>query len=240
MIEIIPAIDIIEGRCVRLTQGDYGRTTVYDASPEEMVRRYAEAGIARIHVVDLDGAKAGAPKNLDTLRRIAALGLVNIEFGGGIKDSLSLEEALDAGADYVIGGSIAVREPETFALWLQTYGGERIILGADAREGRVAVAGWLEESTMSVDDLIARFLPAGLTEAIVTDISRDGMLAGPNTALYTRLAREYPGVTVTVSGGISSIDDIHTLDRLGLQRVIVGKAIYEGRITLKEIEEFRI
>jgi len=237
MIEIIPAIDIIGGRCVRLTQGDYGRTTVYDASPEEMVRRYADAGVERIHVVDLDGAKAGAPQNLPVLRRLASLGLAKIELGGGIKDTHSLEAVLDAGADYAIAGSIAVRSPATFAEWLRAYGGDRIILGADVREGRIAVSGWLEESDCGADDLVERFIPSGLTQAIVTDISRDGMLKGPNTGLYTALADRFPNVAFTVSGGISDISDIMELDRLGLPRVIVGKAIYEGRITLEQLKQ---
>lgn len=237
MIEIIPAIDIIGGRCVRLSQGDYGRATVYDASPEEMVRHYADAGIRRVHVVDLDGAKAGAPQNLAVLRRIASLGLAKIEFGGGIKDTAALERVLDAGADYAIAGSIAVRSPRTLSEWLRTYGGDRIILGADARNGRIAVGGWLEESDMGVDDLVERFLPDGLTQAIVTDISRDGMLGGPSTELYTALAARFSEVEFTVSGGISGIADIIALDRLGLPRVIVGKAIYEGRITLEQLKQ---
>jgi len=238
MIEIIPAIDIIDGKCVRLSQGDYTRQTIYDATPEEMARRYAAAGVKRLHLVDLDGAKAGSPCNLEALRKVKATGLLRIEWGGGIKSREGLGTVLDAGADYAIIGSLAVKNPEIMEEWLREFGGDRIILGADIRDGKVAVNGWLEESQLSVDDLIDRFLPFGLREVIVTDISKDGMLQGPSTDLYVRLARKYPDITFTVSGGISSIEDIRLLQKEGLPRVIVGKAIYENRISLDQLEEF--
>lgn len=238
MIQIIPAIDLIDGRCVRLTQGDYGRQTTYDSTPEEMARRYADAGIGRLHLVDLDGAKAGRPCNLKVLERISALGIIDIEWGGGIKSREGLESVFAAGAGHAIIGSLAVRNPELMEEWLEEFGGERIILGADLRDGKVSVGGWLEDSPLTVDDLLERFIPHGLSETITTDISRDGMLAGPSTELYLELKEKYPGVAFTVSGGISSIDDIRELDRLGLPRVIVGKAIYEGRIRLREIADF--
>lgn len=238
MIQIIPAIDLIDGRCVRLTQGDYGRQTTYDPTPEEMARRYADAGIGRLHLVDLDGAKAGRPCNLKVLERISALGIIDIEWGGGIKSREGLESVFAAGAGHAIIGSLAVRNPELMEEWLEEFGGDRILLGADLRDGKVSVGGWLEDSPLTVDDLLERFIPHGLSETITTDISRDGMLAGPSTELYLGLKERYPGVAFTVSGGISSIDDIRELDRLGLPRVIVGKAIYEGRIRLREIADF--
>lgn len=232
MIEIIPAIDIIGGKCVRLSQGDYAQKTEYEVSPVEMARLYADAGVRRLHLVDLDGAKASHPCNLDSLSEIASLKILDIEWGGGIKSRRHLEEVFEAGADYAIIGSLAVKEPALMEEWLREFGGERIILGADLRDGKVSVNGWLEDSELTVDDIIARFLPHGLKEVIVTDISKDGMLTGPNTQLYVDLCRRFPGVTFTVSGGISSISDIDTLDSLGLPRVIVGKAIYENRIPL--------
>lgn len=240
MIEIIPAIDLIDGRCVRLSQGDYDRQRTYDASPLDMARRFTDAGVRRLHLVDLDGAKAARPCNLHVLETIVSATDLDIEWGGGIKDREALSSVFSAGAGHAICGSIAVRQPDDFRAWLEEFGGDRIILGADVREGRVAVSGWLEDSAQTVDALIDAFLPYGLSEVICTDISRDGMLNGPSFDLYTRLQAAYPTVTFTVSGGISSMEDIRRLDALGLPRVIVGKALYESRITLDEISGLRI
>ncbi|MCM1448804.1 MAG: 1-(5-phosphoribosyl)-5-[(5-phosphoribosylamino)methylideneamino]imidazole-4-carboxamide isomerase [Clostridiales bacterium] len=237
-IEIIPAIDIIDGECVRLTQGDYGSKKAYDITPVEMARRYELAGITRLHLVDLNGAKAGKPCNLPTLREIASSCNLDIEWGGGIKTPKDLEEALEAGATHIIIGSLAVKQPQIVEQWLRKYGGDKIVLGADVRNGKVAVSGWLEESSLSINDLIEHFIPHGLEEVIVTDISKDGMLQGPSTQLYVQLMELYPQLTFTVSGGISSINDIIELDSLGLPRVIVGKAIYENNITIEEITNF--
>lgn len=238
MIDILPAIDLIGGKCVRLSQGDYERRTEYDARPDEMVRMYADAGVSRIHVVDLDGAKAGMPKNIGVLEKIASLGLVSIEWGGGIKDDVALRDAFNAGADYAIAGSVAVKKPDMMKRWLQLHGGDKVILGSDLRDGKVAVSGWLEDSSMTVERIIDEYLPCGLTQVICTDISKDGMLAGPAVDLYVGLREKYPETIFTVSGGISSMADIVKLDELGLPRVIVGKAIYENRISLKEIEHY--
>ena len=238
MIEIIPAIDIIDGKCVRLSQGDYQQKTVYSATPLDMARLYAEAGVKRLHLVDLDGAKASHPCNLASLRERASEKLLEIEWGGGIKSREHLDEVFKAGADYAIIGSLAVKQPELMETWLKEFGGEKIILGADLRDGKVSVSGWLEDSELTIDDIINRFLPFGLKEVIVTDISKDGMLAGPNIELYTGLKSRFPQITFTVSGGISRIEDIRTLDTLGLPRVIVGKAIYENRISLPNLKEF--
>ncbi len=238
MIEIIPAIDIIDGKCVRLSQGDYSRKTVYRTSPVEMARRLADTGIKRLHIVDLDGAKAGKPANLDVMHRIASLNTLKIEWGGGIKSRDSLNAVLDAGADYPVIGSIAAKQPGLMEEWLEEFSHHNLILGADLRNGKVAVNGWLEDTPLTINDLMERFVPHGLKEVICTDISKDGMLQGPSTAMYTSLADRYRSVTFTVSGGISSMNDIKELDRLNLPRVIVGKAIYEGLISLTEIQQF--
>lgn len=238
MIEVIPAIDLIEGKCVRLSQGDYGRCTDYGASPVDMAKMFVDNGLGRVHVVDLDGAKASEPRNLRTLEQIARIDGVEVEWGGGIKTDRALKDAFNAGATYAIIGSVASRAPELMGAWLREYGGDRLILGADVRDGKVAVGGWLESTTDSIDDLMRRFMPDGLTQAICTDISKDGMLEGPSFEMYTRLDKEFPEVVFTVSGGISSLDDIIRLDELGLKRVITGKALYENRITLRELQRF--
>ncbi|MBE6198961.1 MAG: 1-(5-phosphoribosyl)-5-[(5-phosphoribosylamino)methylideneamino]imidazole-4-carboxamide isomerase [Rikenellaceae bacterium] len=237
-VEIIPAIDIIEGRCVRLSQGDYAQTKVYDASPVDMAKRYADCGVKRIHVVDLDGAKSSSPRNLKTLEKMAVGADVEIEWGGGIKSEESLRALFDYGATYAIVGSVAAQNQMLFAEWLARYGGERMVLGADVRDGKVAVNGWQQEVELTIDDLVGEFLPMGLSQVICTDISRDGMLQGPSFELYTRLQEQYGAVDFTVSGGISAMKDIEECDRLGLRKVIVGKAIYENRITLKDIERW--
>lgn len=234
MIRIVPAIDLIDGRCVRLTRGDYGQKKVYDGSPADVARSYADCGVQRIHVVDLDGAKAGEPRNLRTLEAIASAVSCEVEWGGGIADGDALRRVFDAGAARAIAGSVAALRPERFSQWLAEYG-PRMILGADLRDGRIAVRGWLESAPTGIDELVERFRPHGLRECIVTDISRDGMLAGPASQLYVRLQAAFPDISFTVSGGIAGMDDIRALDALGLHRVIVGKAIYEQRITLKDI-----
>lgn len=232
---ILPAIDIIGGRCVRLSQGDYNQQTQYEATPVDMVKQYVAHGFKRIHVVDLDGAKTSCPQNLDMLSELAAVPGAEIEWGGGIKSVEALGAVFDAGAKYAVVGSVAAKQPELFEQWLRMFGPERIVLGADVREGRVAVNGWQEEMDVTIDDLVDRFLKYGLSQVICTDISRDGMLQGPATELYVRLQKKYPEVDFTVSGGISSMADIHALKAAHLRRVIVGKAIYEGRITLDEL-----
>jgi phosphoribosylformimino-5-aminoimidazole carboxamide ribotide isomerase len=234
-IQIIPAIDLIDAHCVRLTQGDYGQKRVYDADPLSMVKAYVAHGLHRIHVVDLDGAKAAAPQNLSILRQISAVDGAEIEWGGGIKTADALRQVFDAGARFAVVGSVAAQRPELFREWLEAYGPDRIVLGADVRNGFVSVNGWTEEVNITIDALIEKFLASGLQQVICTDISRDGMLQGPATSLYTRLQSRFPEVDITVSGGISSLDDILNLQRLGLRKVIVGKAIYEGRIKLGEL-----
>ena len=236
MIEIIPAIDIIGGECVRLTQGDYGRKTTYFKDPAEVAARYESIGLRRIHLVDLDGAKASAPANLKVLERVAARTGLDIQWGGGIKSADSLRAVLESGANRAICGSVAVTDPEAFAEWLAGFGPDHVILGADVRDGKVATHGWLRESELGVEELIDHFAPCGLNQVICTDISKDGMLQGPSFGMYGRLQTRYSVINITVSGGVGSLDDILKLNYMGLRSVIVGKAIYEGRITLKELE----
>ena len=236
--ELIPAIDLIDGRCVRLTQGDYAQTKIYDEDPVEVARRYADCGIRRLHIVDLDGAKAKAPCNLRVLERVATATSLDIEWGGGIKDTDALRSAVNAGASRIICGSIAVDDAPLFAQWLQEYGAERMILGADVRNGKVATHGWLKDGGIGVEELVEKFLSDGLSQIICTDISCDGMLQGPNFPLYTELQQRFPTVDVTLSGGISSMKDIDRAHEEGIRAVIIGKAIYEGRITLKDLERW--
>lgn len=238
MTQIVPAIDIIDGRCVRLSKGDYATKKVYDSSVLDMAMSYADCGVRRIHMVDLDGAKASTPVNLRTLEEVASKVDLEIEWGGGIASSEDLRSVFNAGGDCPIIGSIAVREPALMHSWLKEFGAERIVLGADARNGRIAVKGWLEDSQLGIPELIQQFLPDGLTQVVCTDISRDGMLQGPSFDLYASLMEQFPGIIFTVSGGISSMADIEKVAGMGLPRVIVGKAVYEGRITLKDIEKW--
>ena len=236
-IEIIPAIDIIDGKCVRLSQGDYNAKTVYDASPVDMVKRFVDHGFTRIHAVDLDGAKAGRPCNLSVLEKMAsASDDARIEWGGGIKTDDDMRDCVNAGCSFAVIGSVAAKQPGLFDTWLEGYGNGMSVLGSDLRDGKVAVSGWLGDTDITIDDIVKRFLPGGLTQAIVTDISRDGMLQGPSFDLYTEIQTKYPDVDFTVSGGISSLADVEKCAELGLRRVIVGKALYEGHVSLKELE----
>ncbi len=239
MTELIPAIDIIGGKCVRLTEGDYGKMKVYDTSPVDVALQLADAGCTTLHLVDLDGAKASKPVNLDLLSKISSATTLKIEWGGGIKGKDSLLQALDAGADRVVCGSFAATHTATFSQWLSALGGDKLVLGADVRNGKVCIHGWEKESQYSAAELIEIFLPFGLNQAVCTEISRDGTLTGPAWDFYIALQREYGNkVCLTVSGGVSSMADVEEADRLGLPRIIVGKAFYEGKITLKEMSKW--
>lgn len=238
MIEIIPAIDMIGGECVRLTQGDYDCRTTYYKDPLDVARRYADCGLRRLHLVDLDGAKASHPVNLHVLERITRATSLEVQYGGGIKSAEALRSVFESGAARAICGSIAVTRPELFEAWLEEFGPARMILGADTRDGKIAINGWLEAAAMGVEELIERFCAAGLSQVICTDIARDGMLSGPSTGLYTRLQARFPGVDITVSGGIGSWDDIVELEKLNLRSVIVGKAIYEGHISFEQLSKY--
>lgn len=237
-IEIIPAIDLIDGKCVRLSQGDYNQKTVYNENPLEVAKMFEAVGITRLHLVDLDGAKAQHIVNYKVLELIASKTNLVIDFGGGLKSDKDLEIAFNSGASMITGGSIAVKEKDTFLNWLEKYGSEKIILGADAKNGKIAVSGWLETTELPVVDFISSYYKEGISKVISTDISRDGMLTGPSFELYSDILNELPEVQIIASGGIATMDDILKLDEMGIPGVITGKAIYENRITLKEIEKF--
>lgn len=237
-IEIIPAIDLIDAKCVRLSQGDYAQKTVYNENPLEVAKMFEDAGITRLHLVDLDGAKAQHIVNYKVLETIASKTNLVIDFGGGLNSDEDLRIAFESGAQMVTGGSIAVKEKETFIKWLEKYGAEKIILGADAKDGNIAVGGWLETTELPIIEFIEEFHKKGITKVISTDISRDGMLSGPAFDLYGEIMEKLPKVEIIASGGIASMDEILKLDEMGVPGVITGKAIYENRISLKEIERF--
>ena len=239
-IEIIPAIDIIEGKCVRLSQGDYDRKTVYNENPLEVALIFEDAGIRRLHLVDLDGAKTKHIVNYKVLEKIAYGTSLTIDFGGGLKSDKDIEIAFTSGAAMVTGGSIAVKEPDIFLKWLEKFGSEKIILGADAKDGKIAVSGWQENTELPVVDFISGFHAKGVSKVISTDIGRDGMLGGPAFDLYAELMVALPGVEIIASGGIASMDDILKLAEMGIPGVIAGKAIYEGKISLKEVEKYNL
>lgn len=238
MIEIIPAIDLIEGKCVRLTQGDYATRKVYNEDPLEVAKAFEDAGIRRLHVVDLDGAKAGHIVNYRVLEKLAGHTSLIIDFGGGLKQTKDVEIAFDCGAQMVTGGSIAVKDPETFTAWIARFGSERIILGADAKDRRIAISGWEEATDAELLPFIQKYREQGIEKVICTDISRDGMLEGPAVDLYKEILEAVPEIYLIASGGVSSIADIEKLAEANVPAVIFGKALYEGRITLKELERF--
>ncbi len=237
-IDIIPAIDIIEGKCVRLSQGDYASKTIYNEDPLEVARQFEDHGIQRLHLVDLDGAKAGHIINYKTLEKIAGKTNLIIDFGGGLKTSDDLRVAFECGARMVTGGSIAVKHPDEFESWIETYGSEKIILGADAKDGKIAVTGWMEETDQKLIPFIQQYHQKGIRKVICTDISKDGMLQGTATELYKEILSEIPGLYLVASGGVSGIKDIEQLVEANVPAVIFGKAIYEGRIDLKELKRF--
>ena len=239
-IEIIPAIDIIEGKCVRLSQGDYNQKTVYNENPLEVAKMFEAAGIRRLHLVDLDGAKAKHIVNYNVLETIATKTNLVIDFGGGLKSDKDLEIAFNSGASMITGGSIAVKEKETFLGWLEKYGSKKIILGADAKDRKIAVSGWLEATELPVINFIEGFQKKGIKKVISTDISRDGMLTGPAFDLYSEIMETLPEIEIIASGGIASMDDILKLDEMGVPGVITGKAIYEGKINLEDIEKYNL
>ncbi len=236
MIEIIPAVDIIEGRCVRLTQGDFGRSKIYHENPLDAARMFEDAGLRRLHVVDLDGAKRGKVANLRTLETLAANTDLAIDFGGGIKTGADLAAVFDAGAQFAAIGSVAVKDPDLFFAWLDEYGGERLLLGADVRGRRLAIDGWQTATELEVIPFLKNYAARGVTQVFVTDIARDGLLAGPSAALYAEIRRELPEIELIASGGVSTLEDVRDLEKIGCAGVIVGKAIYEGRIKLKRVK----
>jgi phosphoribosylformimino-5-aminoimidazole carboxamide ribotide isomerase len=238
MIEIIPAIDLVDGRCVRLSQGDFDRVTVYSDDPLEMAKRFERLGLRRVHMVDLDGARRGKPANLNVLARVAARTNLIIDFGGGITSGLDLEDVFTAGASIANIGSLAFRQPETFLGWQETYGNDRILLGADCRNEMIAINGWQTETDVSVIEFLKEKCKSDLRRAFVTDIARDGAMSGPSIELYRRILDAIPDLELMASGGVRTIQDIQQLEDIGCSGVIVGKAIYEGRISEEELSRY--
>jgi phosphoribosylformimino-5-aminoimidazole carboxamide ribotide isomerase len=238
MIEIIPAMDILNGQCVRLSQGNYEQKTVYNENPLEVAKQFEAHGIRRLHLVDLDGAKAHRIINYRILEQIASHTSLIIDFGGGLKTDSDLEIAFESGANMVTGGSIAVKNPELFQRWIHTFGPQAILLGADCRDRKIAVSGWLEETGEDVVPFIHQWHKQGILKVICTDISKDGMLTGPSLNLYKDILSDTPQLHLIASGGVSSIEDIEQLQQARIPSVIVGKALYESRITLHQIARF--
>lgn len=239
MIELIPAIDIINGQCVRLTKGDYDQKTVYRDSPAEVAREYEEIGFQRLHVVDLDGAKSKHIVNSAVLREITTQTNLTVDFGGGIKTDEDIETAFEHGAKMVTVGSIAVTNPDLFIAWLEKYGAERMILGADVRNGKISINGWKEDSTEDLLPFLKKYIDAGVKNVLCTEISKDGTLQGPAIELYSEVMAAYPQLHLIASGGVSCIDDIKALDKAGIPAVVIGKAIYEGKINLRELWDWQ-
>jgi phosphoribosylformimino-5-aminoimidazole carboxamide ribotide isomerase len=237
---IIPAIDIIEGKCVRLSKGDYDTKIIYNENPLEVAKSFETHGIEYLHLVDLDGAKSSKIVNYKILEQIATQTSLKIDFGGGLKSDDDLRIAFESGANQITGGSIAVKNREIFEKWISEYGSEKIILGADAKDEKIAVSGWLEESNEDLVPFIQDYQNKGIQYVICTDIAKDGMLQGPSFDLYSKILAEAKGVKLIASGGISTFDELPKLAELGCEGTIIGKAIYEGRISLKQLEDFII
>jgi len=238
MIEIIPAMDILDGKCVRLSQGDYEQKTVYNENPLEMAKMFEDHGIHRLHMVDLDGAKANRIINYKVLEKIASRTSLIIDFGGGLKSDFDLEIAFESGARMVTGGSIAVKNPEILQSWINQFGGQSIILGADCRNKKIAVSGWTEDTNEDIVPFIEKWRRQGICKVICTDISRDGMLTGPSLDLYREIREADPELYLIASGGVGDIHDVELLEEANIHGVIIGKAIYEGKIQLKELLQF--
>ncbi len=238
MIELIPAIDIIDGKCVRLSQGMYDSKKIYNENPVEVAKEFEANGLRRLHIVDLDGAASHHIVNYQTLEQIAAKTSLIIDFGGGIKSDEDLIIAFDNGAQMVTLGSVAVKQPELFMQWLEKYGPEQIILGADVKDNKIAINGWKEESQQELMPFLKQYIEQGVRKVLCTDIQCDGMLTGPSIELYKSIMKEYPELHLIASGGVSCIEDIQKLDDAGIPAVVFGKALYEGRISLKKLSIF--
>jgi phosphoribosylformimino-5-aminoimidazole carboxamide ribotide isomerase len=238
MLTVIPAIDLIDGCCVRLEQGDYGKQTKYADDPLEVAKQFENAGVRRLHLVDLDGAKSGRVKNISVLERIAGNTDLQIDFGGGVKSEAEVQAVLDAGAKWIAVGSIVVKEPERFSAWITRWGGDRFFIGADVRNGKLAVTGWTEQTDIDAVTFICKWQGSGIRKFFCTDISRDGLLQGPAITVYRDLIKACPGLELTASGGVASIEDLYALQESGCEGAIVGKALYENRIALHEMGEF--
>jgi phosphoribosylformimino-5-aminoimidazole carboxamide ribotide isomerase len=233
--EIIPAIDIIDGKCVRLTQGDYAQQKIYNEHPLEVAAAFEDAGLRRLHLVDLDGAKAGAVRNWKVLETLAGRTGLIIDFGGGIKTAADVDIVFNSGAALATVGSIAVKDARLFASWLSEYGPEKFLLGADVKAEKIAVHGWQETTEIWIYDFIRDHMERGVRQVFCTDVSKDGLLQGPAVELYRMIVKEFPDLHFIASGGVSGMDDLHRLEEVGCKGVIIGKAIYEGRIRLNEL-----
>jgi phosphoribosylformimino-5-aminoimidazole carboxamide ribotide isomerase len=236
--EIIPAIDCIDGKCVRLTQGDYALKTVYHDDPLDVAREFEDAGIKRLHLVDLDGARAGKVINWKVLERIAARTKLDIDFGGGIKKEEDLQKVMDSGAKWAVIGSLAIKEPGVFSQWIKKYGSASFFLGADVRNEKISVSGWQENTETGVLDFMDHYFSQGIEYVFCTDISKDGKLEGPATSLYEKIILHNSMIRLVASGGVSRLEDLYALKDAGCSGVIIGKAIYENRITLPELKAF--
>ncbi|WKZ58265.1 MAG: 1-(5-phosphoribosyl)-5-[(5-phosphoribosylamino)methylideneamino]imidazole-4-carboxamide isomerase [Cyclobacteriaceae bacterium] len=234
--KIIPAIDIIDGQCVRLAQGDYAQKKVYETDPVAVARTFEEAGLEYLHLVDLDGAKQGKVTNWKVVESICTSTSLKVDFGGGIKTKSEIRQLLELGVKQVNLGSVAVKEPEKVSIWVDEFGADKIILSADVREERIAISGWTETSSLSIQDFISNYQKIGITYVTCTDISKDGMLGGPNVDLYAKLLTQFPSLKLIASGGVSNLNDLKQLKATGLYGAIVGKAIYEGRVSLTELQ----
>ena len=234
--EIIPAIDIIDGKCVRLTQGDYEQKTIYNENPLEVAKAFEGAGLKRLHLVDLDGAKEGTVKNWVVLQQIAASTTLSIDFGGGIKQDKDLKIVFESGAAYATIGSLAVKQRDVFVSWLNEYGADKFLLGADVKSEKIAVAGWLETTDIDIFDFLNDYVEHGIQQVFCTDVSKDGKLEGPSLNLYKKVIEQFPSLWFIASGGVSSMDDLYALKSIGCAGAIIGKAIYEGRIQLKDLK----
>jgi len=235
---IIPAIDIIDGKCVRLSKGDYSTKKIYSESPLEVAKQFEAHGITSLHLVDLDGAKSNTIVNYKVLEQIATKTSLSIDFGGGIKNNESLKIAFESGAQQITGGSIAVKNEALFSEWIVKYGANKMILGADANDEKIAISGWMEESDLDLVDFIKKYMKKSIEYVICTDIAKDGMLIGPSFDLYKKIIAQCPGIKLIASGGISSFDELPKLAEMGCEGTIIGKAIYENRISLKQLEGF--
>lgn len=238
--EIIPAIDIIEGKCVRLTQGDYNQKKVYNEHPLEVAQQFEDAGLTRLHLVDLDGAKAGQVRNWKVLEAIAGKTSLVIDFGGGVKTEKDVQIIFDSGGAFVTVGSIAVKDEETFVSWLKKWGADKFLLGADVKDEKIAVHGWLETTDVWIYDFIQKYVEHSVNQIFCTDVAKDGALQGPSMELYKNIIQKFPGLHFIASGGVSNIDDVYQLQDINCKGVIIGKAIYEGRISLKELKKLNV
>jgi phosphoribosylformimino-5-aminoimidazole carboxamide ribotide isomerase len=236
--DIIPAIDLIDGKCVRLSQGDYSKKTIYNEDPLEVAKQFEDIGIKRLHLVDLDGAKKGEVVNFKVLDKIANNTDLKIDFGGGIKNDETIQSVFDAGADMATLGSIAVKDPEVFYSWIKRYGSRKILLGADVKEEKIVISGWLENTELNVIDFLQQNIDNGLTQGFCTDVSKDGMLEGSSIGLYKKIIGKFPEFNFIASGGVVGMTEIQELKGIGCSGAIVGKAIYEGKIKLDELKQF--